>query len=555
MAIVREVLRLLKNRGFLPVASRGGQRSFEGALFCARGPVRVKLSIADWNFITYPVIHLEEHPTFLPALMPHIDVLGNLCYFAPGAVTLDRYDPATAVMQCLNQATALLDRIATDPTYRDRDIQNEFLAHWEYGQLAHPWPVLLGDIEPGDTSAGYFIMEVAGIKRVIISSDTHEVSRLAKTFGSVEIPSKCRCWLFKSIIPPAVPERMPQTVKDLFAWLKLWDRDLSYEVQQVLGRPDYLQHKFATFAVDTPVGWLGFGFDLNHMKRLGYKRAPKCYRNFLHNKGGEQPLLRLSIQQVGGRFVHSRNLAFPDLHNKRVTVVGCGAIGSFVTQALIRLGAGTGKLGLLKLIDPDSIGSENLGRHVLGYPSLLQPKANALAEELLRQFPHSNVEPVSTSVFEHHALFASDLVIDATGEEAVSEFLNGLRIQRRSRVPFLHVWIRGNGEAVQALWTDLGTGGCYRCLLLPDAMHHRKERFNLLKREPEQRSDGCRAFTPYAISAPMQAAALAIDMVCAWLQGNPTPRFRTRSLETADVFAVKCQDLSRIKGCPACGHL
>jgi hypothetical protein len=90
--------------------------------------------------------------------MPHVDVLGHLCYFAPGAVTLDRYDPATAMAQCLDQATVMLDRIVANPEYRIDDIQSEFPAHWEYGQLSLPWTVFLGDIQPQATTAKYFIM-------------------------------------------------------------------------------------------------------------------------------------------------------------------------------------------------------------------------------------------------------------------------------------------------------------------------------------------------------------------------------------------------------------
>jgi molybdopterin/thiamine biosynthesis adenylyltransferase len=323
----------------------------------------------------------------------------------------------------------------------------------------------------------------------------------------------------------------------------------------VLAKPDYLRFKFVTFAIKTPIGWLGFGFNLVDIEREVYKNKPKTYRNYLHNKGGEQLLFRLSIQEIGSQFVHSRNLTFQDLKNKRIAVVGCGAIGSFVAQSLIRLGAGTGSLGLLKLIDPEILNAENIGRHVLGYPSLMRKKSTALAEELLRLFPHSKVEAIASSVADHNALFAAELIIDATGEESVSELLNGVRIQRSSRVPILYVWVRGNGEAVQALWTDSNGYGCYRCLLLPDATHHRKERFRLLKSEPVRRMIGCHAATPYAVSAPMHAAALATDMVCGWIQGNPSPRFRTRSVETANHFVVKNQDISKMNGCPACDHI
>lgn len=547
-----ETFRTLRARGFEPVAARLPARAFKGVLACKKGSVSVKITITDWDFLIYPVICILDRPNFLPELMPHIDVLGNLCYFAPGSVTLDRYDPATALLQCLNQATAILDRIATDPQYRDTDIQNEFAAHWEYGQASPPWKVLMGYTKENAAFAHYFIVEKDGKKRVLISSEREDAQTLASSLGGTLKPSSYRCWLLKTTIPPAVPKAMPRTVKELFSWLGNWDKYISGSVQNILSEPDYLEFKFISFLIDTPVGWIGFGFDLDHLQRKGYSRVPKKFRHWLHNKGGGTHVIRLSIEQVSSKFVHSRNLHFPDLYNKRVTVVGCGAIGSFVAHAMLRLGGGIGKLGGLKLIDPDRIGPENLGRHILGYPSLFEFKAAALAADLRRQFPHSKIEDVSSSVFDHRQLWGSELIIDATGEETVSELLNGLRLQRKSPIPILHVWIRGNGEAVQALWTDDKGGGCYRCLLVPRTDAHRQERYRLLINPSVRRTDGCRAYTPYAVSAPLHAAALATELVCDWLQGSPAPRFRTRATANADVFNLKNQNLSKIKGCPAC---
>ncbi|MFO6419235.1 ThiF family adenylyltransferase [Hylemonella sp. W303a] len=554
MAALGESLRLLSSRGFRPAAARLPCRAFVGSLPCIKGEVPVKLTIEDWDFLEYPRISLTGRPSFLPELLPHVDVLGCLCYFAPGAVTLDRYDPATALAQCLDQATTILNNIASDPNYRINDIQSEFPAHWEYGQLSSPWTVFLGDVNSETTSAGYFILQRGEQKNALITSDPDEAVRLSEALGARLKTSRYQCWLLQSDVLPHVPTEMPRTVKELFTWLNDWDRYLSSSVQKILGEKSYLKQSYIAFAVRTPVGWIGFGFDLDQVKRIGYAKNPKHYRNYLHNAGGDQLLFRIAIREVSGSFVHSRNLSYRDLYNKRVTVVGCGAIGSFVAAALVRLGAGTGKLGRLKLIDPENLGPENLGRHVLGYPALMQSKSEALKNELLRQFPHSFIEAHTHSVIDHAHVFAAELIIDATGEETVSEYLNGIRLQRKAKTPILHVWIRGNGEAVQALWADAEGGACYRCLLVPDAKTHRKERFPLLKTEPLRRTDGCRAYTPYAVSAPMHAAALATDMVCAWLQGNPSPRFRTRSQENADVLRVKNQNPPRMMGCAACGQ-
>ncbi|MDP3522515.1 MAG: ThiF family adenylyltransferase [Hydrogenophaga sp.] len=556
MSTLGDSLRYLRSRGFNPAVARRPARAFSGALACLKGQVPVTLTISDWDFLEYPRITLNSTPSFLPPLLPHVDILGDLCYFAKGAVTLDRYDPVTALAQCLDQATSVLNKISTDPNYRNSDIQGEFSAHWELGQAKIPWLVYLGDIDTGAKNAHYFkLRDSKGAQtRILVCSDPAEAGRLALAWGWSVMPLHRKCWLLKTAFLPHVPDRLPGTVKELFVWLRKWDPDLSQALQNVLGSHGYLHQDYVTFAIDSPVGWIGFGFDLNAQYRIGYTKSPKRFRNYLHNAGGTQQLFRMSLRPIGSSFVHSRNLSYPDLLGKRITLIGCGAIGSFVATALVRLGAGIGERGRLRLIDPESLGPENLGRHTLGYPSLLQAKAIALREDLLRQFPHCHIEAKYQSVVAVSDLFSAELIVDATGEEAVGEYINSLRLLGRHGAPILHVWIRGNGEAVQALWADKGGDACYRCLLVPNAQVHRQERIKLLKTAPERRMDGCRAFTPYAVSAPMHAAALVADMICDWLQGDPSPRFRTRAREKAEVFEVKNQNLPKMKGCPACGQ-
>lgn len=549
------VLRLLSSKGFVSTGTRSQRRTFEGTLQISKGVVRVRLIVSDLDFLSYPTIILLERPSFLPALMPHVGVTGELCYFGHGTVVLDRYDPATAIAQCIQQAEAVLDQIATNPDYRSGDIQDEFLAHWEFGQTTMPWPVLIGSIAPNAASANYSLINSGRERRAIIACDAEEVTALAKALDSeVSSRTNCKCWLFKTDLRPAVPTVMPTTIKELFVWLQQWDRKIYNGMQRVLEQESsYLNYSFVSFAIDTPIGWLGFCFDLDQVTRLGAKRFPSLYKQYLHGKGGSKSLLRLSITDISPSFVHSRNLSFIDLRDKRIAVIGCGAIGSHLALSLVKLGAGLGR-GSLTLIDPDILQPENLGRHLLGYPSLFKQKALALREELLRQFPLVKIEAVAKSVVDHQSLFSAELLIDATGEESVSEFLNGLRISRKTELPILHVWIKGNGECVQSLWADRSGYGCFRCLKEPNENNYRQDRFPVLNEVPQKRSVGCHSFTPYAVSSPMQAAALAIDAVIDWLKGDPSPRFRTRTIENADVRRVKNQNISRLGNCPACSQ-
>jgi molybdopterin/thiamine biosynthesis adenylyltransferase len=550
-----EALRLLRARGFKPSGHRAGRRSFDGELPCKGGAVKVRFMISDWDFLAYPSIRVLDHLDALPPLSPHIYGDGNLCYFAAGAVVLDRYDPAESIAQCLDQAQLVLERIRHDPNYRHDDIQDEFLIHWSHGESTVVCPVLIGSVDRASKSSNFWFVTVGEVAHAVIADAQEEVVALAEALGA-KPPSKSGgpCWLLKTGVLPAVPATMPATVKELFEWLQAWDRRLYTQAQQILERePSYLQYEMMTFAVHSPLGWLGFGFDLDPVHRLATQKTPKLYRQFLHKRGGSRSITRLSISEFGPDYVHSRNLTFADLKGKRITLIGCGAIGSHVAPSLVRLGAGTGG-GRLDLVDPDFMNPENLGRHVLGYPSLFRRKATALADELTRQFPLSAVHPHACNARDVPNLFDVDLVIDATGEEVVSELINAMRLDRGNETPVLHVRIRGNGECVQTFWAQGRAQGCFRCLLQADHKNYRQERYPVLEVEPRRKQLGCGGFTPYAVSAPMSAAALCAEVVVDWLQrGKASPRFRTRATANANVQVVKDQDVKPLAACPACG--
>jgi hypothetical protein len=323
---------------------------FDGTLKLTVGSVVVRLEVEDWDFLKYPVIRLLERPAFLPELTPHVGPQGDLCYFQQDTVVLDRFNPAGSILSCIRQAQHVLERMATSPVQRAQDLQDEFLAYWLLGQQ-RIWPVVLGLVDGDSESASYFVLGPEGDRKVMICSSREEAARFARALN-VEPPKggAIQCWLIRSEVYPAAPTRLPETVQELFAYLKLWDRAVYNRVQQILERRrEYLKYSFVTFAVNSPAGWLGFGFDLHATKRQGYQRKPQLYKQYLHGKGGDHKILRLAITDVSPAFLHSRNLSFPDLRGKRITIIGSGAIGGFLAQALARLGAGSGAGGKLKL--------------------------------------------------------------------------------------------------------------------------------------------------------------------------------------------------------------
>jgi molybdopterin/thiamine biosynthesis adenylyltransferase len=547
------VLQELTARGFKARRQVRGVYRFEGTFDCRGEPVRVELAFSNLEFLTYPSIKVLSGID-RSALVPHLFASGSLCYFQEGSVVLDRFDAAASLAQCLDQAQRILELIKFDPEYRRQDIQDEFLVHWSDSRSF--LPVLMGSVSPEAKSTTYWKASISTDPLMILTDDQAEAAALAKALGAASSkPLSCPCWLFKSDVPLLVPMSMPKTVHELFTWLKDWDPALSKAVQRLLDTDrSYLQYGIVTFAVRSIAGWLCFGFELNNYMRTAYKSKPSGFRHHLHNRGAGTAIFRYSVIEVGSDFVHSRNLSFPDLKNKKITLMGCGAIGSYLAPALVRLGAGTGS-GSLRLIDDDTLWPENLGRHYLGYPSLFKSKSAELKAELERQFPMAKILSSEENAARVANLFDADLLIDATGEEALSEMLNARRLAKASRTPLLHVWILGNGEAVQTLWAQGPKSACYRCLRKSGPGEPREDRYPVLKAPPKRKQIACHAFTPFAVSAAMNASALAAEVIVDWLErGDPSPRFRTRIADNADVLKVKNQNPERLWHCPACSN-
>lgn len=545
-AALAAALRELAARGFVAAGYRKGGRLFRGHLASPRGPLPVILRVDDWEFLEYPAIWLTGGLDRFPQLRPHVDVHGGLCYFARRSVILDRYDPATAIAQCLDQAQAVASKVLSDRQYLVKDVQNEFLVHW-HRQEPPALTVYMGSAGNGALSARlHFDQEHRG---AILADDPEAAQALASAVGWPHLTEAInRCWLFRTQSLPPVPLQFPRTVSALFEWLRQWDRRLYNAIQHRLGTPDAYRFVLLPIAVHMPIGWIGFTLELMPPGDMSASQI----KEYLHGRGASTPVRRLSFMDISPEFVHGRSLTFADLSNKRVTLVGCGAIGSQLAVALAKLGAGSAPHGLLRLIDEEVLGAENLGRHYLGYNRLGQDKAVALREEILRQFPLARIEAVPASVQNAASLFHADLLIDATGDEIVSEYLNAQWLRAGRRVPVLYVWIKGNGECVQSLWTQAGSGMCFHCLRLHDPDAHRKERFPILKEPPTRKVLGCHAFTPYAISAPLHATALAVDVVCDWLQGRTSPQLRMRYRENVDVHRIESSSPPALPDCVAC---
>ena len=145
----------------------------------------------------------------------------------------------------------------------------------------------------------------------------------------------------------------------------------------------------------------------------------------------------------------------------RIGVVGCGALGSFQAESLVRAG-----IGHVKLIDRDYVDFSNLQRQWLYSESdaaAETPKAVAAAARLHTLNQNVRVEAVVQDVTPSNAeelLAGCDLILDGTDNFETRYLLNDLSV--KLDIPWIYGAAVGSYGVVMPVWPQHGP--CLACV-------------------------------------------------------------------------------------------
>jgi sulfur carrier protein ThiS adenylyltransferase len=118
-----------------------------------------------------------------------------------------------------------------------------------------------------------------------------------------------------------------------------------------------------------------------------------------------------------------------------VTLIGCGGLGSNAAAMLVRSGVGE-----LTLIDFDDVEESNLNRQLFFRDQVGRPKADALAETLLRIAPDVVLHVHQTCVSEDNLLElieAADVVIEAVDKADTKAMIANVLLRERPDLPLV----------------------------------------------------------------------------------------------------------------------
>jgi molybdopterin/thiamine biosynthesis adenylyltransferase len=480
----------------------------------------------------FPRVWLTPLPPGRVELLPHLSADGYLCYLEPGSVIFDFFDPIRQTTACLDRAEQVLEDILAGDMVDD--LAEEFHVTW--GSISCLLDV--NENRPGILDAYTF-----GRKVTVVTDDkTRTHAKLeAIGFGQARFEVSAFRVHTKSKPMPLRANWPPKTIQAFLHWQSTLDLACRKKIEQRLMKLFESKATRVLVLIDSPV--VQYGIEVDLKRESDGKGKKLSLRETLYRL----PIRPISVYRIDDRYLAGRNL--PEsrtLAGLRVGLIGCGTIGGYLAEMLAKAGAGTVG-GKLTLVDMGRLEPSNLGRHRLGFNAVMMSKAEAMCEELRRIAPGIDAVAIDDDAKTAN-LGPLDILIDATGEQGLTDWLTW---KYADKVPCLSAWVEGAGVAVRALLKAKPEQACARCVSRPPL----RDQYRVFDVPPEiiMKGHGCEGlYVPFPATASVQAAALAMEMVQAWLDGAEAYSFRTRVLDQSrQVHFKDCSPL-RYEGCPAC---
>lgn len=418
--------------------------------------VRLQGATRAWDLY----VRAEEKRLLMPqvwlapprGLLPHVSYDGVVCVNDGQGMSLDIDRKAEVVAYTLLEAFDLLEKWAADPAASRVEFFNELEGYWSHlpgGARAR----VCFEIDHRDRLVSAYI-EARDKDKEPVWFLAERNQPLPIEFDAKGLaPHRALYLHLEGLVPPppANPERL--TADFIAAVLGCLTPEQSELWKQMMG-PSKNGQRAMTLLLSVPRAAGGDSLiAIAFMAKGGVVEA-------------KSPVVPLSARRHTARYMRERGGASLDLLGKHVAVLGVGAIGSVVADALAAAG-----VGKLTLVDPDEFSEDNVFRHVLEPVWVDIPKVHALRVRLTRHYPGLQVVSVSDAAQEWvnpKVLDGLDGIVVAFGapsvERSFARYFRGSGL----KLPVVFTWLEAldlGGHSILT-WTD--TEGCLDCLYRDD---------------------------------------------------------------------------------------
>ena len=475
-------------------------------------PKKWKMELVDFY-----IENFEEFP-----YMPHIDTKGKICLYELEGVLIDG-DIEGILNQCIRKAiTIILEGLEGS---NKSDFIDEFSLYWcQFSNIRH----IKCDVPlKKETQLIKYVENVVKRGKKEKYASYIEKSKKANLFASytsrtfklwnISGTQKNGVYIYLNpeeyIYPPDARKVLDLAyVNDLLSYIP--KEKLSF-VFSKMGNS-----KMLVFCIIQPNGVE------NH---IGVFLKNVCVHDegefYQISKTDSTEMYPLSVHRIDKEYLMNRvNNDRKTFSGKNWLVIGCGSIGGYLVNEIVKAGADK-----ITLVDSDILIGENIYRHLLGVEYVGQYKAEALTKYISKNMPKVNITPYDEDIYdlledENVRLDDFDIIISATGNHNVNRWLNMLMQDKKYNIPVVYVWNESLDLGCHVVVINTTNQGCYECLF--DRNSENEELFDKVAYcAPGQNITknimGCgSAFVPYASTVSLKSAALCMDIVSAVIDGR-----------------------------------
>lgn len=497
---------------------------------------------------------------------PRGNDLGLICSGASDVVSLNYHMPEKIYEATLNKARETIEPVLEDASENQKQCLEEFYGHWKWASGSGGDYLFV--VAPQQLSVTELKVKNRGTKRchLATSLNTSGVGENYCLISNVE-KSKAHSHVNGMFIPLTNLAAPPAPNEDIKEW---WKGLLTFQREELLSdlqSKSIRLHKVKSFwivcqgshgGIET---WFGIKAESDKKRRL------PIHPNHLTD-------WKFRPIEVD---VHSKSRLLPrggastDFQDKKVTLIGCGSVGSQIAEQLVCAG-----IGKLHLVDIDSFRSENLYRHKLNMNFAGANKAKGMAIKLQHEYPYTTITNDEERLLNIpiDKLSSADLIIVAIGSPTDERAFNEKLFNEGVNVPVIYCWLEGFGVAGHMVYVAGDhKSGCLECAYISpetgDIRMHSSMNF-LMANEPVAKDiGGCGTlFLPYSHLDAIQTSTMVSREAVEVLSGKAEKSFKQswvgsdRDAKKAGI-AFTCQNDEIVEGsiirsgleqsqCPCC---
>lgn len=384
---LKEVIQFLQQQGYdcIPIDKRNGEYVDIDIITNVCGEeMRLRCKFPQSFPYSFPKIYILDVFYKSIAPLPHIDNSGYICTFDNNITFPNHKEPNKLVEESIKKAIKIIEE-GISGVNKD-DFLEEFTSYWGLEANTRISALFTPDNKPRllylylDKENGYYVTDdMTQLKEYLLYSK-------GLIINEKDIKRSLYLPLRKAWYPP-----YPKTNKEIFLKVK-------EEKEVFKAYHGYLKDR-------SDISTIIFSQEVRNEKYLaGWVHKPvKSPKNF--RKGKVSPefaylmqqkdteIIKFDVTQIDRRRLFNRGGDGNIISNCRVSISGCGSIGSFLAQVLAELG-----IDDFTLIDNENLSSENIARHMCGASDIGKFKTEAVKEQLIKHYPYMKCKSIPNDI-------------------------------------------------------------------------------------------------------------------------------------------------------------